>query len=82
MKASDSVALPFNLPSKKYGEYPSAQVGYIQNQLHPRIRIDEVNYFNPNSLFWGKDDTSIYMPYLPYFSNCQVNIKQIRQSNN
>ena len=73
MKASDKIELPLNLPSQKYGEYPSAQIGYIQDQLQPHIRLDDVNYFNPNSLFWGKDGDSIYMPFLPFFSNCKVN---------
>lgn len=82
VKASDKIELPLNLPSPTYVNYSSAQIGHIQDQLKPHERVENVNYFNPNSLYWGKDEgASIYMSYLPFFSNCQVNNKKNSKRN-
>lgn len=70
------LALPYNIPLLiDSGEtMPEYLLTYGQSphrkQLIPHEKIENVNWFVPNSLYWfGRE--SLYLPYLPYFSNCE-----------
>ena len=39
-------------------------------KLQKHTSVEDKNIFIPSSIYWGNLD-QLYLPYLPYFSNCE-----------
>lgn len=71
-----SISLPINVPeldsSNNLPDY-WLELGSIRgNKTLQRHELENgVNFFNPNSLYWGNSLDYITMTYLPFFSNCK-----------
>lgn len=68
-----SIALPFNIPNVDIalsyyllGFSPSPE----RSDLERIEKVNDENWFQPNTKYWG-DNTEVYLPYFPFFSNCK-----------
>ena len=50
----------------------SYNLGFVSEgvTLQKHSSVEDKNIFIPSSIYWGNLD-QLYLPYLPYFSNCE-----------
>ena len=69
----NTIALPFNIPSLDPTQ-SFFMLGYSPSPPRANLerveKINEINWFQPNTRYWGSG-TALFLPYLPYFSNCK-----------
>ena len=69
----NTIALPFNIPSLDPIQ-SFYMLGYSPSPPRANLerveKINEGNWFQPNTRYWGSN-TQLFLPYLPYFSNCK-----------